>query len=132
MQATAHFEPDFHSLISDAKQASLDALMGETPENWKLISAGPRNVAWFDALHYVGTNFPNCDRRRRKREWRKALKRAYAGELPKMMVTITSEPFVWSDVGYQERSPKEFVARLDAPTYYSMAGPIMLPLGGRT
>jgi hypothetical protein len=88
MQATAHFETDFMTLMSDAKQASLDALMGETPENWVLISSGPRNIAWFDAMRYVETNFPGCDRRRRKREHRKALKRAYAGQLPKVLVTL--------------------------------------------
>lgn len=81
MQATAHFETDFLTLMSDAKQASLDALMGETPENWALISTGRRNVAWLDALRYVAKNFPGCDRRRRKREFGKALRKALAGDL---------------------------------------------------
>jgi hypothetical protein len=41
---------------------------------------------------YVGKHWPDCDRRRHKREMRKALKKAYAGELPKVPVKITAEP----------------------------------------
>lgn len=97
MQATAHFEKDFFSVIADAKRASLEEVGGLCGEDWGMIVTAPQSIAFIDAVMYVGKHFPDCDRRRHKREMRKALKRAYAGELPKIPVKLTPEPITLRD-----------------------------------
>lgn len=92
MQATAHFETDFMTMVADAKRESMEALGGFCGKDWGLIVSEPRSVAFIDAIMYVGKHWPDCDRRRHKREMRKALKKAYAGELPQIPVKITQEP----------------------------------------
>ena len=76
MQVTAHFEKDFFTVMDEASRPSMDSLIG------MLHVQKPINTWWLDAAHYVATNFPECDRRRLKRELRKAMKRALAGVLP--------------------------------------------------
>lgn len=99
MQATAHFEKDFFSVISDAKRQPAEALGGFCGEDWGVVVTAPQSIAIIDAAMYVGKHFPNCDRRRLKREMRKALKKAYAGKLPKIPVKLTPEPIVLLDGG---------------------------------
>lgn len=95
MEATAPFEPDFYSVIADAKQASIDDLGGlAAPDSYVLYIRDPGLLAYFEAMGHVEANFPGCDRRRRKREMRKATKRALAGDLPVLRVHLTPEPVV--------------------------------------
>lgn len=100
MMITAQFEPDFMTQIAESKRQSLDALsLGGLCGQAALIVTQPRNIAWLDAIHYVATRFPGCDRRRRKREYKKAMKKALAGTLPGpgLPVTITQKPIYVSN-----------------------------------
>jgi hypothetical protein len=93
MQATAQFVPDFITQIAAAKQASIHDLGGlAAPDSYVLYVSNPNFLAHFDALGYVHHNFPGCDRRRWKREMRKAMKRALAGNLPVLRMELTAEP----------------------------------------
>jgi hypothetical protein len=96
-EATAHFETDFMTMVADANRQSAEALGGFCGKDCGLIVSAPRSIAFIDAIIYVGKHWPDCDRRRHKREMRKALKKSYAGELPTVPVKITAEPFTLRD-----------------------------------
>lgn len=96
MQVSARFESDFMTQLADAKRKSMEAHAGALTSNYAMVVSEPQNIAFIDAIHFVETLFPNCDRRRRKREYRKALRKALAGTLPGpgLPVTITAESVI--------------------------------------
>ncbi|WP_398482537.1 hypothetical protein [Tardiphaga sp.] len=68
----------FITRIASAKAASIEYL--PPGYGFSMIVTDAGNVNLIDAMIHVERNFPDCDRRRRKREMRKALARARAAK----------------------------------------------------